>query len=74
MIRDVRPGLLGHDLGGRVGHREDDRVAVPSSCTSSTSITPGAGEADEHVGALDHVVQRCPALAVGVGVLGDTSP
>ena len=51
----VGGGVLGHHLGGRVGHREDDRVVVHLRQRLRLDDAR-AGEADEDVHALDHVV------------------
>ena len=60
----VGRGVLGHHLGGRVGHREDDRVVVHLAQRLGLD-EPGAGEADEEVHALDHVVGPAAELARG---------
>ena len=40
--RDVLPDRLGLDLGGRVGHREHDRVVAPSCARRRRENAPGA--------------------------------
>ncbi len=61
--------LLGRDLRVRVGHGEDDRVRVHRRQRLGGQ-DPGAGEADEQVGALDHRRRRSVAM-VEVGPLGE---
>ena len=70
MIARVRRGLLGRDLGHRVGHREDDRV-VAHARERLGGITRGAGEADEDVGAVEHVGGRRRCAARGFVSLGE---
>ena len=66
---DVARGLLGHDLGRRVGHGEDDRLAVHLAEVVHRDHA-GAGETDEDVGAHQGVARRA-AEVVGVRVVGE---
>ncbi len=61
----VRGGLLGDDLGVGVGHREHHRVVVHAR-QRLRGQRARAGDADQQIGALDHVRRRArAALRVG---------
>src|SRR4030095_14954027 len=79
LVRVVRPtgghhphvlaGLLRHDLRGRVGHREHDRVAVHRAPIIHLHDARAA-QADEHIGA-HHGVAHSALAVVRVGVVGE---
>ena len=63
--RDLaRRQVLGRDLGRRVGHREDDRV-VGHPLDPGPRDRARQREAEEDVGAGEHLVGACPAGARG---------
>ncbi|MPL75487.1 hypothetical protein SDC9_21311 [bioreactor metagenome] len=63
-----RAHLVGQDLGGGVRQREDDR-ARRHLCHMFGFQHTGAREAEEHVGATDHVIERAQVGLLRIGRL-----